>query len=384
MCDSLEGLSKTFMLLNQQILPHSGGTDPVFGRETVDRVTESIISCAAGVHKLRDKLEKVQSTKPDLTSHIRRAQYPFRTGTLMKLQRTVDDLRANLSLAVNALGIEATTGSLQRLSIIGEKLDSVATRSQKEEDSKILKWLSPTETFTQQINVFSRCHPGSGTWFLDCDEFQAWREAPGKILYCEGMPGAGKTILTSIAVNELQQNPGDAEVGVAYFYCSFWNPNQSANDILGSLLQQLARQSTVLDEAIKVCYEQHAKQETRPHVDKVSDLLSLQCQKLKNVYILIDALDECKEGQNFRKALLIVLGRLVPITRLMVTSRPISSIAKEVNFDLRVNIKADDNDVRSFLEAQIKQHDQLMDILQDKDYMRAVIFDSILHKTNGM
>ena len=43
MYESLEALRKTFRLLDEKI------QNPLFSRETVERVTESIISCAAGI-----------------------------------------------------------------------------------------------------------------------------------------------------------------------------------------------------------------------------------------------------------------------------------------------------------------------------------------------
>lgn len=46
MCDSMRGLGKTFELLDEKV------RHPLLDRECVDRVTESIISCAAGVHGL--------------------------------------------------------------------------------------------------------------------------------------------------------------------------------------------------------------------------------------------------------------------------------------------------------------------------------------------
>lgn len=58
MCESLEALGKIFELLDQKV------RHPLLHRESVERVTESIISCAAGVQGLRSKLEKIRNVKP--------------------------------------------------------------------------------------------------------------------------------------------------------------------------------------------------------------------------------------------------------------------------------------------------------------------------------
>ena len=60
MCQSLESLSRTFKLLYEKV------RHPLLDRKSVDRVTESIISCAAGVQGLRSKLDKIRNAKPGM------------------------------------------------------------------------------------------------------------------------------------------------------------------------------------------------------------------------------------------------------------------------------------------------------------------------------
>lgn len=58
MCESIETLDRTFELLDEKV------HHPLLDRKSVDRVTESIISCAAGVQGLKAKLDKIRNTKP--------------------------------------------------------------------------------------------------------------------------------------------------------------------------------------------------------------------------------------------------------------------------------------------------------------------------------
>ena len=57
MCESCESLYRTFELLEEKV------RHPLLDRKSVDRVTESIISCAAGVQGLRSKLDKIRGAK---------------------------------------------------------------------------------------------------------------------------------------------------------------------------------------------------------------------------------------------------------------------------------------------------------------------------------
>lgn len=58
MCESLEALGKIFRLLEQRV------RHPLLDADSVERVTESIIACAASVQGLRSKLDKIRNVKP--------------------------------------------------------------------------------------------------------------------------------------------------------------------------------------------------------------------------------------------------------------------------------------------------------------------------------
>jgi predicted AAA+ superfamily ATPase len=74
-------------------------------------------------------------------------------------------------------------------------------------------------------------------------EFQKWLDTDRQMLFCLGIPGAGKTIFTSIIVEELTTRfSNDQTISIAYIYCSFKRQDeQKINDLLTSLLKQLAR-----------------------------------------------------------------------------------------------------------------------------------------------
>ena len=102
MCASLEGLTKTFRLVEGTI------KDRHFSQAIVDRVTESIDLCETGVDELDAKLLKVKMTpvkgvEDQVRGQLRRALYPFKESTLLKLRETISDLRDNLSLAISTL-----------------------------------------------------------------------------------------------------------------------------------------------------------------------------------------------------------------------------------------------------------------------------------------
>ena len=71
------------------------------------------------------------------------------------------------------------------------------------------------------------------------------------------------------------------------------------------------------------------------------------------VFIVIDALDECPKDNGTRLNLLKTLRSLVGTVNLMVTSRDLSSIAREFQGMKRLEIRAHDQDVRRYIEGRI-------------------------------
>src|SRR5580700_3936070 len=132
-------------------------------------------------------------------------------------------------------------------------------RQDDQDHQKILVWLTPVNYSPQQSDYLKRRQSGTGQWLLDSAEYQTWLNIGKQTLFCPGIPGAGKTILTSIVVDDLNTRfLADQNVGIAYLYCNFRRRDeQSAEDLLASLLKQLTREQFSLPDRVKTLYDQH-------------------------------------------------------------------------------------------------------------------------------
>jgi DNA replication protein DnaC len=93
------------------------------------------------------------------------------------------------------------------------------TRERQQEHRTILNWLTPINFVSQQNDFISRQQEGTGQWLLDSAEFQTWINTNKQTLFCPGIPGAGKTILTSIVIQEITTRfRNDKSIGIAYLY----------------------------------------------------------------------------------------------------------------------------------------------------------------------
>jgi hypothetical protein len=105
------------------------------------------------------------------------------------------------------------------------------------EDLEILNWVTPVDYGPQHSDFRSRRQLGTGQWLLKSEQYQAWLKTSAQTLFCPGIPGAGKTILTSIVIDDLTTRHQDNQsIGIAYLYCDFrLHREQKAEELLASL-----------------------------------------------------------------------------------------------------------------------------------------------------
>jgi hypothetical protein len=194
----------------------------------------------------------------------------------------------------------ATKGGVDRLH---ERQD---IRERREECQAILDWLTPIDYTAQQNDFIARRQEGTGTWLLDSTKYQSWRETKAQTLFCPGIPEAGKTIITSIVVDELTTRfSNDPAIGIAYIYCNFRRQEeQKIDNLLASLLKQLAENQPSLPGTVKEIYDQHKTKRTRPSLEEVSRSLQAVTALYSRIFIVVDALDECQISDSCRQRFL--------------------------------------------------------------------------------
>ncbi|KAL7802862.1 ankyrin repeat-containing domain protein [Trichoderma afarasin] len=251
-----------------------------------------------------------------------------------------------------------------------------------QEHQAILDWLTPIDYAPQNNDFISRKQEGTGQWLLESAEFQAWLKTNGQTLFCPGIPGAGKTIITAMVVNHLLANfQTDPHVGVAYMYCNFQQQDdQTAEKLLMNLLKQLAQAQSSLPKVIKDLYDKHEKSRTRPSLDEITVTLHSMAAAYSRTFIVIDALDECQDLSRVR--LLDEIFNLQAKTgaNIFATSRINDSIRRRFDRSATLEISADERDVLAYLDGQMSL--RRSDIINDG--IREKIRAGVLKAAGGM
>ncbi|KAI2842336.1 hypothetical protein CBS76997_10291 [Aspergillus niger] len=266
-----------------------------------------------------------------------------------------------------------------------ELVDQINNTMEDKACHEILEWLTTVNYATQQEDFLKRRQDGTGKWLLGTDKFQQWINNENKNILCTGIPGAGKTILTAIVIENLEEKcKYDRSVGLAYIYCNFRRHNeQSVDDVLASLIKQLCQRMLSLPEDIKSLYAQHKKRQTRPKLDELSESLSVLLGHFSRIFIVVDALDEYSSRDEALRRLLSELFRLQSNSTVSIfaTSRHSPAIQSAFEGCLQQEISAAAEDVRAYLEGHICQ---LSRVVLRNDELQKEIVNAITKTVNGM
>jgi hypothetical protein len=232
-------------------------------------------------------------------------------------------------------------------------------RESFEKRQNILNWLTKHDHCQQQSYVFSNRLDNTGGWFLRSYQYQKWIYETGQKLMCRGVPGAGKTILTSIVVEDLRTFSGtESDVGVAFIYCDYKLRHEQTGDmLLTSLLKQLVAGRSTLPDHIQKLYENHGEGTRSLSSEDIRATLRSVSSSYSRVFIVVDALDE-GEDHHLTTLFSEVFSlqkqcgvNVIATTRPAVTER-LSTLFKGA---IEIEINAKDEDVQRYVEARMHE-----------------------------
>jgi Cdc6-like AAA superfamily ATPase len=210
----------------------------------------------------------------------------------------------------------------------------------------------------QQTDLINSRQEGTGEWLLKSDEFQRWLKQDRQTLFCPGIPGAGKTVMTSVVVHHLHNKfEKEPSIGTAYIYCNFRRQHeQKPSDLLLSLIKQLVQEKTAIPNIVRDIYSRHSPKRTRPSYDEILDALHRVTAPYSRTFVLVDALDECQISHRSYDMFLQAIFNLQAKAgvNIFATSRFIKDIEKKFDKSIRLEICASDIDVQNYLDGKLQ------------------------------
>ncbi len=313
------------------------------------------------------------------------AQTSQKASEIMNTYKTLSQTQSEILEALSALPQHnEIIAELHKLRI---DLGSIQSLSQKSCEQDFLHRVSTLDFHSKQKHAYSKRHASTGQWLLETEQFETWFKGKGSpVLWCPGNPGTGKTVLTSIAVNYVAESTRGQDIAIIYVYCDYKDSlTHSVTALLSSLLRQLIEQTP---RAESIAELSTILNENAKHRDPTeAELFTWVCTVSKdfnNVFIFVDALDECPELS--RDALLLRLQQLSQFgqTRLFLTSRPNIDIKSRLQNMSRIEIAASALDIEAYLHSEIQKSSRLALFVRKDPGLKQEIVDCVIGKADGM
>ncbi|CAG8377617.1 unnamed protein product [Penicillium salamii] len=229
------------------------------------------------------------------------------------------------------LQVETNKGSITyNQSQTVEEIDRVCLRHLRCPDSRLVK--------NRLKESKDKLLPESFDWILRDEKYESWRDGDQVcLLWIKGGAGKGKTMIAIGLVEALSRFCNDKSSAMTYFFCQ--NSDSELNTLEGmmkGLILQLLHQQPALRE----CIRSRWNAETSSFDEDLTSWRALwhillemidrcDCSKL---YLVLDALDECHDGDmdDFLKAL-VRNGLHSPArVKWLLTSRPLDSAERSL------------------------------------------------------
>ncbi|KAI0155131.1 hypothetical protein GGR57DRAFT_464218 [Xylariaceae sp. FL1272] len=175
----------------------------------------------------------------------------------------------------------------------------------------VMQWLGSYDCRIQHEKhqkIRSVCK-SPGVWLVNDPQLRTWLapESEAPLLWLNGVPGAGKSVLASIIIDEAQR---DSNNTVLFFYCKFGDGTRNSFiSLVRSLLSQLLTHNPGI---LPILYEKASLSgdvllTSASVAEEILQIALSSCEK--TCMIIIDGVDEC--GRDDRKAITTFFCALV-------------------------------------------------------------------------
>jgi hypothetical protein len=194
---------------------------------------------------------------------------------------------------------------------------------------------------------------------LRTPEWTDWLAGINGYVWIHGIPGAGKTILASWLIEEVQNHCKHAcskSSICAYYYCYFGHNQDETMSFLRWIISQLLRQA----EAVPALVYDLFKRGKEPSIAELLDSLETALQLWDVVYIVIDAIDESNPREDLLESIrdLATSPRFSKI-QMLITSREYRDIElgmEGITKSVSMSNSLVEQDIRLYIQSAIQSN----------------------------
>ena len=261
--------------------------------------------------------------------------------------------------------------------------------------STILDWLSTLDNEETKRSKLKNRLPETSDWVLNTPELNSWMsgQSSSPVLWCYGLPGTGKSTISSIIIAHLERQISHPKEALAYVFSNY-DKKISGLDSLSSICKQLASQCPELPWQLVKLYTQMAPEGKRPDIDEIMLLNVAMCDYFSQVFIIVDGIGGVTLDWG-RETLLSKLqwmrnhGARILISSGTHGDRPercgcLEDIELALEDEPQLLIRPSAKDLSAFVEHKFKEHDNWQALLQREGIHLDEFVDRVTAESGGV
>ena len=217
--------------------------------------------------------------------------------------------------------------------------DAFEWQRQHQMAQDVFRWLSAAEDQQEEHlhRISDNRQPETCDWILKDPRMQPWIEddSGDAILWMNGIPGAGKSFLCSLIIENLQSQQ---HLSTLYFFCSHQSCSETTCAVmLRTLAIQLLQQNSDMAPLVHQAYLQKGSNRSSPII---KNLLIKLLPTSKVARIVVDGIDEMSHAtqQELIKSLVEIQKSVDPSCKLLVSTRDEPHIQKSLGTKNHLNL----------------------------------------------
>jgi NACHT domain-containing protein len=257
--------------------------------------------------------------------------------------------------------------------------------------SRIAQWLSAPDPLSNYQAALKQREVGTGQWYLQSKQHTRWKCGKIRNIWLHGIPGCGKSILSSTILEDITGHCGQqAGHGVSYFFFDFNDPLKQLPELMiRSLVAQLIQQCGEIPTGLEAQFTSSQRRYQQLSLEVLLEALKQLIKHFTQCYIVLDALDECKDLPKLMEVLEQWNQWSTDNLHVLYTSRKEHDIEnvleRFVDKDNMVCLQSDivDKDIDMYVRRRLSQDKDLIKWQRDPA-LREEIETTLINGAHGM
>ncbi|KAH9885699.1 ankyrin repeat-containing domain protein [Xylariomycetidae sp. FL2044] len=312
---------------------------------------------------------------------------------LEKMKSFREQLRGAIQVDTIHIAVENQRILYENQRILTELVKSWRTQSTSDHRRELNRWLAAPDPSSNYQSALKRRNTETGLWFVNSEGLSTWMRTPCSFFWVYGIAGCGKTILTTSAIEKVTTYSRDnVGVGIAYYYFDFTDKEKQISEkLICSILKQLSMQCPETPHVLSMLFTSCEDTDRPPSSDELLETLRHVLRSFADVYIIIDALDECSEVEELLEYLGCMMGWGMENLHILASSRPERVLEEGLRPYLKddarnkISVQSDviSDDLRTYIRGRLAT-DTKLKRWHKKPEVQAEIETALMQKADGM